>query len=101
MVGVSSGRGHVIFLTDDEQRAAPLNWTANKVKRVVSNTLAAEALSLQECLNTAEYIRFIIVEALKMKPEDIPFIAYTDSNNLVKAVYSTVLVSDRELTLVQ
>ena len=97
--GVSSGRGHVIFLADEELRSAPLNWTTNKVKRVVSSTLAAEALSLQECLNTAEYIRYIIVEALKMTTAELPIIAYTDSNNVVKAIHSTSLVSDRKLRI--
>ena len=69
------------------------------MKRVVSSTLAAEALSLQECLNTAVYIRYIIIEALKMRTEDIPIIAYTDSNNVVKAIHSTTLVSDRKLRI--
>ena len=52
--GVSSGRGHIIFLVDEQNRCAPLHWTTNKVKRVVHSTLAAEALSLQQCLSTAE-----------------------------------------------
>ena len=47
------------------------------MKRVVSRTLASEALSLQECLDTAEYI---IDEALKITTSDLPIIAYTDSS---------------------
>ena len=96
---VSSGRGHIIFLVDEEQRAAPLNWTANKVKQVVSSTLAAEALSLHDCLDTAEYIRYMLAEALKLKTVDIPIIANVDSDNLVKALHSTTLVSDCKLRI--
>ena len=97
--GVSSGRGHVIFLVDDGLRCAPLNWASNKVKRVVSSTLAAETLSLKECINTAEYIRYMLGEALQRKPQDILIRAYTDSNDLAKACYSTLLVSDKKLRI--
>ena len=45
------------------------------------------------------YLRYIVIEALKMKTEDIPIIAYTDSNNVVKAIHSTILVSDRKLRI--
>ena len=97
--GVSSGRGQIIFLADWENRAAPLTWTANKVKRVVSSTLAAEALSLHECINTSQYLRHVIGEALRVKPTNIPIIAHTDSNNLIKALHSTSLVSDQKLRI--
>ena len=97
--GVSSGRGHVIFLADENLRSAPLAWTVNKVKRVVTSTLAAEALSLHACINHAIYIRHVIAEALNRKPADMQIIAYTDSNNLSNSLHSTTLVSDQRLRI--
>lgn len=97
--GVSSGRGHVIFLTDEANKAAPLGWTTNKVRRVVTSTLAAEALSLEDCLSHAQYLRYMVAEAMKVKPTDIPIIAYTDSENLYKSLYSTSLVNDQKLRI--
>ena len=97
--GVSSGRGHIIFLVDEQDRCAPLHWTTNKVKRVVHSTLAAEALSLQQCLSTAEYIRYILAEAFRMKPTSIPIFSYVDNNDLYTSLHSTTLVSDKKLRI--
>ena len=94
--GVSSGRGHVIFLVDDELRCAPLNWASNKVKRVVSSTLAAETLSLKECINTAEYIRYMLGEALQRNHKDIQIQSYTDNNDLAKACYIFNIIGNRQ-----
>ena len=97
--GVSSGRGHVVFLVDESDRCSPLHWTTNKVKRVVHSTLAAEALSLQQCLSTAEYIRYILAEAWRVEPNKIPIFAYIDNNDLYSALHSTTLVSDKKLRI--
>ena len=65
---ISSGRGHVIFLADDDLKSAPLAWTTNKVKRVVTSTLAAEAHSLHDCVNHAIYLRSMVAEAIQVRP---------------------------------
>ena len=36
---------------------------------------------------------------MKVKPTDIPIIAYTDSDNLYKSLYSTSLVNDQKLRI--
>ena len=97
--GVSSGRGHIIFLADKTNKSAPLGWTANKVKRVVGSTLAAEALSLNDCLSHAQYLRFLVAEAVKKKQTDIAITSYVDSDNLFKSLHSTSLVSDQKLRI--
>ena len=96
---VSSGQGHVVFLADEQQRVAPISWSANKIKRVVSSTLAAKALSLQECLNTAEFIRFILAESMRVESASIPIFAYVDNNDLYKSLHSTSMVSDKKLRI--
>ena len=46
--GVSSMVAHLVLLTDVDRRCCPLSWQANKIKRVVRSTIAANTLSLQE-----------------------------------------------------
>ena len=46
---------HIIWLIDGTGKCCPLAWQANKIKRVVRSTIAAEALSLQEGLKTSYY----------------------------------------------
>lgn len=89
-----------MFLTNEEEReAAPLAWSSNKVKRVVGSTLAAEALSLQEAVSHAIYLRAILAEIMGKKELEIPITSYVDSNNLYQAAYSTKFVEDKRLRL--
>ena len=58
--GVSSMGAHIVFLVGTGNSCCPLPWTANKIKRVVRSTIAAEALSLQEGLEDAIFLRSLI-----------------------------------------
>ena len=89
----------MIFLADDDLKSTPLAWTTNKVKHVVTSTLAAEALSLHDCVNHAIYLPSMVAEAIQVRPTDLPIIAYTDSNNMSKAIKSTTLISDQRLRI--
>ena len=53
----------------------------------------------QQCLDTAEYIRYILSEALRVKPASIPIVSYVDNNDLYKSLHSTTLVSDKKLRI--
>ena len=53
---------HIVWLVDNHGKCCPLSWHANKIKRVVRSTIAAEALSLQEGLESS----FIIEKCLKI-----------------------------------
>ena len=44
--GVGSCGGHIIFLSDKNDRSTPIAWHSGKVKRIVRSTLAAETVSL-------------------------------------------------------
>ena len=97
---ISSGSGHIVFITGSAgEGAAPIAWTSNKVKRVVESTPAAEALSLQEAIAHGSYLRAVVAEIVDVDKDKIPIKAYTDSNNLFEAVYSTKLVKDRRLRI--
>jgi len=56
LANICCGKGsigaHIVWLKNDEGRCCPLAWQANKIKRVVRSTIAAEALSLQEGLES-------------------------------------------------
>ena len=94
--GHSSTGAYVIFLVDKKHRCCPLVWKANKIKRVVRSTLAAEALSLQEGIEEAVYIDTIIHELMNVH---VPINAYVDNQSTVDAVYSTKMVDDRRLRI--
>ena len=94
--GVSSSLGVVIFITDGV-KSCPLSWHANKIKRVVRSTLAAETLALLEGLEEALYLRSVLGEFNVGKL--IPIIGYVDNKSLVEALYSTKLVNDKRLRI--
>ena len=55
--GTWSTVGHIVWLVDCHGKCYPLSWHANKIKRVVRVTIAAETLSLQEGLESSFYYR--------------------------------------------
>ena len=96
---ISSGRGHVVFLAGAGGRAAPLGWSSNKIRRVVSSTSAAEALSLQSSLSHAIFLRALLTETLGVEDSKIPIRSYIDSNDLFQAIKSTKFVEDKRQRL--
>ena len=94
--GVSSSLGIVIFVTDGN-RSSPLAWHANKIKRVVRSTLAAESLALLEGLEEALYLRSVLMEI--HISTTIPIVGFVDNKSLVEAIYSTKLVNDKRLRI--
>ena len=45
---ISDGVSGMVFLSGSNHSSCPLSWSANKLKRIVRSTIAAEALSLQK-----------------------------------------------------
>ena len=96
---VSSGAGHVILLVDTNKKCCPLAWTANKVKRVVKSTVAAEALALEASISHAIYLRALLKEILCCRDQDLPIVSWVDSGNLVEALHSSKEVDDKMLRI--
>ena len=88
--------GCLVLVVGSGGMTCGISWRANKIKRVVHSTLAAEALALQEGLEEAIYIQKLFSELLGRK---LPITAYVDSKSLVEAVYSTKQVNDRRLRI--
>jgi hypothetical protein len=97
--GTGSTESHVIWIVDNDSNSCPISWQANKIKRVVRSTIAAEALSLQDGLESSFYHRRIIEDILGLKHKTIPIEAYIDNKSVVEAVYSTKLVDDKRLRI--
>ena len=51
--------GFIILIKDEKENTCPIIWKSKVAKRVVSSTLAAETLSVNESLEWAEYINKI------------------------------------------
>ena len=66
---------------------------------VVRSTIAAEALNLQEGLESSYYYRKMIENILGLPSRSIPIIAYVDNKSVIEAVYSTKLVDNKCLRL--
>ena len=96
---VSSGCGHIILLVDPTMSCCTLSWKANKIKRVVRSTLAAEALALQEAIDTAIYLRELLREMHKKPTLRLPIEAWVDNNDAFDAVHLTKLVADAKLRI--
>lgn len=94
--GVSSVRAFVVFLVGPENICCPLSWSANKIKRVVRSTIAAETLSLQTGIEEAVYLKKMITEILNV---ELPVTAVVDNRSLVEALHSTKLVDDKRLRI--
>jgi len=97
--GVSSTGAHIVFMVGNDNKACPLSWAANKVKRVVRSTIAAEALSLLEGCEDAIYLKDFIVNLLGCSSDVCPVYAIVDNKSVVDALGSTRLVDDKRLRL--
>ena len=73
--GTRSTAGHIIWLMGCHCKCCPLSWHANKIKRVVRATIAAEALSLQEGLEFGFYYGNMIEDMLGISTKTIPIIS--------------------------
>ena len=94
--GVDSCGGHIVFLADEEDRAAPIAWHSGKIKRVVRSTLAAETVSLLAGIEEAIYLRELLTFCLGVK---VPIMAIVDNRSLMQSIQSTHLVDEKRLRI--
>ena len=97
--GVSSVGAHIIFLVDNHLNCCPLTWQSKKIKRIVRSTIASEALSLQEAIEHAIFLRSLIEEILILPSNVIPIDAVIDNKSVVEAIHSTKVVNDKRLNI--
>ena len=96
---VSSVGAHIIFLVDNHLNCCPLTWQSKKIKRIVCSTIASEALSLQEAIEHAIFLRSLIEELLLLPLKSIPIDAIIDNKSIVEAIHSTKVVNNKRLNI--
>ena len=94
--GVSSTAGYVVFAVGRD-KACPLSWRSNKIKRVVRSTLAAEVLACLEGLEDCLYLKAVMLELFR--GINVPIIAYFDSKSFNDNIHSTKLVDNKQLRI--
>ena len=91
----SSCAGYVTLLCNENKNAACVsNWKSRKLRRVVSSSTAAEALSANEALDDAVYLKAFLMEMFGVIASAIPIKLRTDSKNLHNAVISSTLAEN-------
>ena len=93
--GGSQG-GHIIFLTDSSCYSCPIEWKSNRAKRVVRSTLAGETLACADSLESALFLKDMIIELLGYTPS-MKIISVTDSKSLFDNIMSKKVVNDKRL----
>ena len=99
--GISSAGGHIVFLEGENENCCPISWNTKKIRRVVKSTIAAEALSLVDGLDTAFYVGSIVTEILYRNADcnKIPINCYIDNHSLYENLHSTKSVSEKRLRI--
>ena len=90
--------GHVILLVNKTtEAAAVVHWSSKKITRVVSSSLAAETLGLQQMTGTLYLVRQILEGLCGTQASQIPCLALTDSKNLWSCIHNISSCSDNRL----
>ena len=123
MEGSKSQCGVIVFLTHEPRRfwhgkfqlGHLVYWTSSTIKRVVRSTLAAEAYSVSEAVEEAQWLRSVLAEMWPSVPSSLPrslrtvemdslrrpIVTLSDSYNLCQAVKSDKGTgSDKRLQIV-
>ena len=98
---VSTGKGHLIVLMNEEGRISPLSWGSHKCKRVVSSTLSAETLAFKDTLDHGVYVSHLISEIYydQFDKSMVPVVGFTDNQSLDKALRSSKHVEGKRLNV--
>ena len=74
-----------------------MSWLANKIRRVVGSTLAAECLILLQAIDHAYYLRGVLAEVLTKEESVFGMTAISDSKDLVSNLHSVHQPKDYRL----
>ena len=96
--GTDSTQGYVLFMVRPKDgKCAPIDWRANKIDRVVTSTLAAEAVSLTRGLDAAVAFKWTLQQLLGEEGNNLKVRAIVDNKDTFDSVHSTTDVSERKL----
>ena len=97
---VSSSGGHIVFLVDENGSSCPLIWASNKIQKIVRSSLSAEAVTMQDSVESSLYIREMLHDVLSgERGVKLPIEHITDNISLKNAIYSNSQVKDKRLRI--
>ena len=98
--GGSQG-GMILFIEESDGIYTPLSCQYRKLRRVVTSTLTAETLALQEVIEVAFVVKYILLEILNLNIENqiLPIKCITDSKSQHDVVYSSNIPTEKRLKI--
>ena len=95
---VSSVGGHIVFLVDENESSCPLIWASNKIQRIVRSSLSAEAMTMQNSVESSLYIKEMPHDVLSgERGVKLPIEHITDNISLKNAIRSNSQIKDKRL----
>ena len=89
--------GFIIFICNQHNQVAPIQWQSKKVRRVVGSTLAAKSLAQLDAADASFLIKSLLVELLQCSGDKIKIGSITDNKSLFETLYSTKMTEDKRL----
>ena len=99
-VTILSTGGHIVFLVDKNRDSCPLIWAANKIQRIVRSSLSAEAMTMQDSVESTLYIKEMLLDVLSgERGVKLPTEHITAITSLKNAIYNNSQVKDKRLRI--
>ena len=90
--------GHVILLVNKVTNAAAIiHWSSKKLIRVVSSSLAAETISMQNLSSNMFFVKSLLKELLGAEAENIQGLVLNDNQDLFSCVHNIKACDDKRL----
>ena len=95
--GVGSTMAYIILVRcKKSNKCCPVAWKANKIQRVVTDSLSAETLALSKAIGDTIYVQNFFKETLNITPK---ITAIVDNKGLAQSAYSTKVIEDKRLMI--
>ena len=93
---MSSQMGYIVFLTDAQNRCAPLSYKSIKCKRVTRSVLAAEAIAFAEGFDQGYALKCNLKELLGT---NVPLTLMTDSKTLFDVITKASYTREKRILI--
>ena len=86
---------------DENGGSFPLIWASSKTQRIVRSSLSAEAMTMQDSVESSTYIKEMLHDVLSgERGVKLPIERITDNISLKNAIYSNSQVKDNDSGLI-
>ena len=97
LLNEGSQGGFIIFICNQHNQVAPIQWQSKKIRRVVRSTLAAESIAQLDAADASFLIKSLLVELLQCSSDKIKIESITDNKSLFETLYSTKTTENKRL----